>query len=108
MNHTKHEKRSLLPLVLFAVLTTGTVGQSQSTQLLGPRWSTRRANPSIDSLFSAGTPAPSASPSSDLCPECCHLAVSNWPSIAETITPEIAALARGLLNDPKTIYNYVH
>ena len=29
-------------------------------------------------------------------------------SIAETITPEIQALARGLENDPVRMFNYVH
>src|SRR5438552_3144161 len=31
----------------------------------------------------------------------------NWPAVAEAITPEIQALARGLENDPLRIYNYV-
>src|SRR6266496_5031841 len=30
------------------------------------------------------------------------------PEVAEAITPEIQALARGLENDPKRIFNYVH
>src|SRR5271157_5480192 len=29
-------------------------------------------------------------------------------AIAETVTPEIAALARGLENDPKRIFDFVH
>ncbi len=35
-------------------------------------------------------------------------ALGSNPVIAETITPEIQALARGLENDPVRIYNYVH
>jgi RHS repeat-associated protein len=34
--------------------------------------------------------------------------LTEGPSIAEAITPEIQALARGLQNDPTRIYNYVH
>src|SRR2546428_10189399 len=30
------------------------------------------------------------------------------PAVAEAITPEIQALARGLENDPLRIFNYVH
>ena len=34
--------------------------------------------------------------------------VQTFPIVAETVTPEIQALARGLQNDPTQIYNYVH
>jgi len=36
------------------------------------------------------------------------MALVNYPEIAEAATPEITALARGLENDPKKIFDYVH
>ncbi len=36
------------------------------------------------------------------------LSLVSYPEIAEAITPDIQALARGLENDPKKIFDYVH
>ncbi|MEI8121841.1 MAG: RHS repeat-associated core domain-containing protein [bacterium] len=36
------------------------------------------------------------------------MSMASYPEIAEASTPEIAALARGLENDPKKIFDYVH
>src|SRR5437764_1096648 len=41
-----------------------------------------------------------------LSPGPCQTNAASTPSIAETITPEIQALARGLENDPLRIFNY--
>jgi hypothetical protein len=59
--------------------------------------------------YPAAVPGPGQPPVSGI-----HPLVSNPPypggttAIAEAVTPDIAALARNLNNDPTAIFNYVH
>ena len=52
-------------------------------------------------------PAPPAHPGSPTL-SAASLDMPTTPCIAEAITPQIQALARGLENDPLRIFNYVH
>ena len=61
-------------------------------------------------LVGPGTVSGAAGPSSTalLSAESFNLPSETTPDFAAASTPEIAALARGLENDPKRIYDYIH
>ena len=103
---------------LLAGLLVGVAGlgcplvQAQDENTLGPGW--YLAGGDSDMVYtadagSAAVPDPSSGLSFDgITGPITTTYISGQPVIAETITPEITALARNLENSPTRIYDYVH
>jgi len=86
-------------LLLFTYLNTGHA-YSNSYEITGPGWFSMKAPPLSHEEAQAYYYSKHAN----------IVALGPFISVysATTITPEISELARGLLNDPKLIYDYVH
>jgi RHS repeat-associated protein len=98
-----------LRFLIFALLATAVVCNAQQITDPGTYYAASLGQPQTPTMLDAGITQPQYTAAA-MQPQFSPMSQSNVPStpVAETITPEIQALADGLQDDPVKIFNYVH
>ena len=100
--------KNIRSLVVLAILGSSVLcwGQETEPEFTGPGWFRPAFRQQTQVPAQNWSEASEQEPESGLGPQ--YGPPPEAPQIAEAITPELEALARGLENDPKQIFDYVH